>query len=102
MPPIPENWKDLGAFEEAYELVETVDIVGRDKRFYKLEVLRDAGAAHDDKRSFSVRYYGRETSDDVWKVDQTIPDAGGPTQQDALSSGVGMLAKFISDVKSPK
>ncbi|MEZ4302066.1 MAG: hypothetical protein R3B70_44460 [Polyangiaceae bacterium] len=52
------RFASYNAYSEAYEVLRTVDLVGRDNSRCRIEVLRD----HSNPASpFTVRYYGEES-----------------------------------------
>lgn len=96
-----------GAFTEAYDIARRVEIVGKDRCRYRLDVFEDVGSEH---RSFCVKCYVEkevtlsEANGDapagatytVW-VEQELPWVDAPTADEALGSGMTFLAQRINE-----
>lgn len=99
-----------GAFTEAYDIARRVELVGGDRRRYRLDVFDDVGSS---PQAFSVRCYAEKrnvalpettgaaaaSSDsyEVWVNEDELPCVSAPTPEQALGSGLGFLAKLIRE-----
>jgi hypothetical protein len=78
METILEDYKRYNAFNEAYEVVRTVEVVGRNRKTYRIEVLKSYPSS---ATPFQVRYL---TKDEV-TVQPTYPQRDGKFEREPES-----------------
>lgn len=107
-----EKYKSFKAYNEAYEIVKTVEVVGYDREFYRIEVLK---CFSNSKTPYIVDYYVKGYSDlalkdhkgnriedvlttETWRrIDR--PWVVGQTADDALKQALIFLADYA---RTPK
>lgn len=110
---ILENWKKLEAFNEVYEIVKTVVIVGKDRKIYKIEIRRDYSGSeiYYDARYFIQESYTVQPTHPktggtfdripynarVWSILTNMPHVNHELPEVALSLAMGFLAKITKE-----
>ena len=81
MEKILADYKKFKAYNEAYEVVKTIEVVGYDRQFYRIEVLK---CYSNSNTPYVVRYL---TQDD-YTVQPTYPYISGKFTREPESVGI--------------
>lgn len=101
-----EGYERFDAFNEVYELVRTVEVVGYDRNKYRIEILR----SHSNPNClFSAKYYAQgfagsalkyptgeeaiDTMKDAWVHLSQMPSVCGDTAESALTQALSFLSE---------
>ena len=110
-----EEYEQFGAYNEAYEVVQTVQVVGHDQQVYRIEVLRCysnkntpyvARAYVEKNVSVKPDYKNGLPSEDAtskyspeyvpsWVKYEQLPWTSRSTAESALDQALGVLADHI-------
>ena len=95
-----DKFSQFGAFEEAYEISKHVELVGKDKQRYRIDIFREVGSKPEaycanyyvEKRDVALDQSG--TTYEIW-VEFEAPWVSAPSDEEALGQAMGFLAAEI-------